>query len=67
VWRGVLSVTVQRCCVEGCTECHYRSVVYNVQCRYFGDVVCLSLMLPLRCACVQQAVYQYDKLADRKW
>jgi hypothetical protein len=27
----------------------------------------LSLMLLLRCARVPQAVYQYDKLADRKW
>jgi hypothetical protein len=32
-----------------------------------SDIVCLSLMLLLRCAGVQQAVYQYDKLAYRKW
>jgi len=31
-----------------------------------SEVVCLSPVLLLRCACVQHAVYQYDKLADRK-
>jgi len=62
----ILQWTVQRCCVKGvlsATNLGYCSLYSLI---IFCDVS-LTVMLLLRCECVQQAVYHYDKLADRKW